>query len=528
MTGTRKQQARRRGGGRRARLSAHENATGTEAVRAGLPGGRYAPLGEADMARIHRAALSVLENTGLADATPELLDLVLPGGARLNEYGRLCFPAALTEDLLAGAAREFYVHARGDRAGRDDIHCTGKNVYFSNSGTAVTTFEAETRSYRPSTLRDIYDFARLVDRLDNIHMLGDVVLATDLPDPFEHDMNMLYAMLAASQKPACLTFQHRSHIPHAIRMFDLASGGEGSFLKKPSVIFGGCPVVSPLRFGRENLEIMIDTARLGLTVDLAVPPQSGATAPSTLAGTLAQTVAETLACVAIVNLIAPGCPVCFAAWPFITDLRSGAFTGGGGEQALIAAAAVQMGQFYGLPTSVGTGMTDAKLPDAQYGIEKAMTFTLAAHAGANRLCEFGGMLGSLMGCSFEAMVIDDELGGQLLRTLRGIEVTDETLAVEVIHQCAVDPGHFLGNPHTLSYMNSEYVYPTLMDRARTDTWETQGRSDLFERAKAKSDAILGAHFPNHFGAADAQVRADFPILLPPDAMRRPAGGRRAG
>ncbi|MCP4046741.1 MAG: trimethylamine methyltransferase, partial [Gammaproteobacteria bacterium] len=252
---------------------------------------------------------------------------------------------------------------------------------------------------------------------------------------------------------------------------------------------------------------------LGLTVDLAVPPQSGATAPATLAGTLAQAVAETLACVAIVNLINPGCPVCFAAWPFITDLRTGSFTGGGGEQALIGAAAIQMGNFYGLPTSVAAGMTDSKLPDAQYGLEKSLTFSLAAHAGANRICEFGGMLGSLMGCSFESMVIDDEVGGMILRTLRGIEVSDETLAVDVIHACAIDPGHFLGTPHTLSYMNNEYIYPKLMDRERTDTWEKSGKTDLLTRAKVKSDEILNTHFPNYFGDADAQVRDEFPISL---------------
>ncbi len=509
----------RKRGGRAARKAIRAAATGNEAVRAGLPGGRYQPLKETDMAQVHSAALTVLARTGLADHTPELLDLVLPKGAELNDHGRLCFPRALMEDLLAAAAREFYVWARGDRMGKDDMHCTAQNVYFANSGTAVTTYEAETRTYRPSTLRDIYDFTRLVDRLDNIHMLGDTVLATDVTDDFAHDMNMVYAILAGSQKPACLTFRDRAHIPHAIRLFDLASGGEGRFLEKPSVVFGGCPVVSPLRFGRENLEIMIDTAKLGLTVDLAVPPQAGATAPATLAGTLVQTVAETLACVAIVNLIAPGCPVNFAAWPFITDLRTGSFTGGSGEQALISAAAVQMGNFYNLPTSVGCGMTDAKLPDAQYGLEKSLTFALAAHAGANRLCEFGGMLGSLMGCSFESMVIDDEAGGMLLRTLRGIEVSDETLAVDVIHDCAVDPGHFLGNPHTLGYMNTEFVYPNLMDRERTDTWENAGKTDLMTRARTKSDAILDSHFPNYFGAADAQARAEFPILLDAETMK---------
>ncbi|MCP5086116.1 MAG: trimethylamine methyltransferase [Rhodobacteraceae bacterium] len=512
----------RRGGGRSARKAARAAATGNEAIRPGLPGGRYRPLSDTDMARVHDAALAILARTGLGDAPQELLDIVLPKGAELNEHGRLCFPRSLMDDILSGVAHEFYVHARGEREGKDDMHCTAQKVYFANSGTAVTTFEAETNSYRPSTLRDIYDFTRLVDRLDNIHMLGDTVLATELTDDFEHDMNMLYATLAGSQKPGCMTFRDRSYIPHAIRMFDLASGGEGKFMEKPSVIFGGCPVVSPLRFGKENLEILIDTAKLGLTVDLAVPPQAGATSPATLAGTLAQSVAETLACVAIANLITPGCPVVFAAWPFITDLRTGSFTGGSGEQALIGAAAIQMGNFYDLPTSVGCGMTDSKLPDAQYGLEKALTFALAAHAGANRLCEFGGMMGSLMGCSFESMVIDNEAGGMLLRTLRGIEVSDETLALDVVHDCAIDPGHFLGTPHTLDYMNTEFVYPELMDRERTDTWENEGKSTLMDRARIKSEAILSSHFPNYFGDADAKVREEFPILLDADQMFRRA------
>jgi len=512
---------RRNGGGRANRIAAQQATTGNEAVRGGLSGGRYRPLSDLDMENINQAALTILENTGLADHFQELLDIVLPKGAFLNTHDRLCFPRALMEDILAGAAKEFYVHARGERAGKDDMHCTAESVYFANSGTAVTTFDAKNKSYRPSDLRDIYDFTRLVDRLENIHMLGDTVLATDVVDDFAHDMNTVYAILAGSQKPACITFRDRSHIAPAIRLFDHASGGEGSFMKKPSVIFGGCPIVSPLRIGRENMEIMIDTAKLGLTVDLAVPPQAGATAPATLAGTLVQTVAETLACVAIVNLISPGCPICFAAWPFITDLRSGSFTGGGGEQALIGAAAIQMGNYYGLPTSVGAGMTDAKIPDAQYGLEKALTFTLAAHAGANRLCEFGGMIGSLMGCSFESMVIDNEAGGMILRSLRGIEVSDETMAIDVIHQCAIDPGHFLGNPHTLNYMSTEFVYPQLLDRERSDTWEKEGKTDLLERARQSADAILTAHFPNYFGAADVQVRQEFPIVLSADEMMKP-------
>ena len=519
-----RRKSRRSSAGRAGRIEARTSAAPSRAIRPGIPGGRYQPLSQTDMDNVHNAALTILEQTGIGDPIEELLDCVLPKGTFLNEHGRLCFPRALIEDLIAGAAREYVVHARGNRAGKDDVHCTKNDVYYSNSGTAVTTFEAATRTYRPSTLIDNYDFTRLVDTLDNIHMTGATVLATDITDDFEHDINMVYALLSGSEKPVCLSFRSRDHIKPAIELFDMASGGEGSFLRKPSVIFGGCPIVSPLRLGRENLETLMDASRLGLTSDIAVAPQSGATAPAPLAGTLAQVTAETLACLAIVNLINPGCAMSFAAWPFITDLRTGSFTGGSGEQALVSAAAVQMGNYYDLPNTIGCGMTDAKIPDAQYGIEKALTYTLAAHAGANRLCEVGGMMGSLMGCSFESMVIDNELIGMVSRTLRGIEVNDDTLSLDVIHNCAVDPGHFLGNEQTLRFMETEYVYPSLMDRSPTDLWQDEGSKDLFERSRAKAREVLGSHYPNYLGAdMDAKVRARFPIRIQPGDMASTAG-----
>ncbi len=524
MTETGRRRTRGKGAGRAARMALRAAQTSSPAIWPGIEGGKYRPLSQTDMDNVHGAALAILERTGLSEPIPELLDIVLPKGAFLNQHGRLCLPRALVEDLISVAAREYYVHARGNRAGKDDIHCRKNHVFFSNSGTAVTTLDAGSRTYRPSTVLDIYDFSRLVDLLDNIHMLGDTVLGTDVPDDFEHDMTMIYAMLAASEKPACLSLRSREHIQPAIEMFDMASGGEGSFLRKPSVIFGGCPIVSPLRFGKENLEILMDASRLGLTSDIAVAPQSGATAPAPLAGILAQVVAETLACVAVVNLINPGCPVSFAAWPFITDLRTGSFTGGSGEQALMSAAAVQMGNYYDLPNTVGCGMTDAKIPDAQYGYEKALSYTLAAHAGANRLCEVGGMMGSLMGCSFESMVIDNEAIGMIARTLRGIEVSDETLSVDVIHANVIDPGHFLGAGQTLTYMESEYVYPELMDRSPTDQWENEGSRDIFERSGDKARELLDSHFPNYFGKAmDAKVRERFPIRISERAMS--AAGR---
>ncbi len=512
---------RRRSGGRAARTRTRAQLSQNQVIKPGLLGGRYQPLSKADQLNIHRGALQILARTGVSNATQELLDIALLKGAKLSPEGRLCFSQQMMEDLIAGAARGYVVHARGGRAGIDDMDCSDTKVYYSNSGTAVTTYDAEAKTYRPSSLQDIYDFTRLVDRLDNIHMVGDTVLACDVTDDFQHDMNMLYAMLSGTEKPLCLCFRQREHLQAALPMLDMASGGEGQFLAKPSAIIGGCPIVSPLRFGHGNLGLMIDTARMGLVTDLAVPPQAGATSPATLAGTLVQSVAESLACLAVVNLVNPGAPMTFAAWPFITDLRTGSFTGGSGEQALISAAAIQMGNYYNLPTSVGCGMTDAKLPDAQYGIEKALSYTLAAHAGANRLCEFGGMLGSLMGCSFESMVLDNEVAGMISRTLRGIEVSDETLALDVIHQQTLDPGHFLGAKQTLDVMESEYIYPDVFDRQSADAWQKQGSEDVMIKVAQTTKAIMGVHYPNYFGANnDRRIRAQYPIQLPISSMQR--------
>ena len=192
---------------------------------------------------------------------------------------------------------------------------------------------------------------------------------------------------------------------------------------------------------------------------------------------------------------------------------------------MLAAAAVQVGKFYDLPNSVGASMSDSKIPDVQAGYEKGVTTALAAHAGCNRVCEAAGMLGSLMGCAFESLVIDNDIIGMVLRTVRGIEVTDETLSVEAIKQVALDPGHYLGHPQTLELMESEYLYPQVGDRSAPGAWEQDGSKDMLERAHARAVELLSGHYPTHVDeSTDRAIRARFPIRLPREAMR-PGNGR---
>jgi trimethylamine--corrinoid protein Co-methyltransferase len=135
------------------------------------------------------------------------------------------------------------------------------------------------------------------------------------------------------------------------------------------------------------------------------------------------------------------------------------------------------------------------------------------------------MMGSLMGCSFESLVIDNEALGMVLRAVRGIEVTDETLSLEVIKEHVIDPGHFLGCGQTLEYMESEYLYPTLMDRASAGAWENEGSKDVFERGRETSRAILGSHYPDYLGASvDRAIRERFPIRIESAGMSV-SGGR---
>ena len=423
------------------------------------------------------------------------------------------------EDILANAARDYTVHGRGRRKAEGSIRASERRVHYSISGQAVTTLDSRTRKYRPSSLADIYDFTRLVDTLDHIHMAGVPVIATDVEDRLEHDLNCIYAVMSATEKPFCMSFSDRSHIAKGVELFDTLLGGEGRFIKEPFCIFGGCPIVSPLRFGEDNLEILIETSRLGLVSDIAVAPQAGATAPASLAGALVQCVAETLASLAVVNLVNPGCPMTFAAWPFVSDLRTGSFSGGSGEEAVLASASVQMGNWYKLPTSVAACMSDSKIPDAQAGYEKGITATLASLAGCNRVTECAGMMGSLMGISFEALLIDNDMLGVALRTVRGIEVTDETLGVDVIKNVALGAGHYLGHAQTLDLMETEFLYPEMADRQAPGAWEEGGSMTVFERAQQRVKEILATHFPDHVAPeVDAKIRQSFPIHLSPEDM----------
>ncbi|MEO1121708.1 MAG: trimethylamine methyltransferase family protein, partial [Pseudomonadota bacterium] len=178
-------------------------------------------------------------------------------------------------------------------------------------------------------------------------------------------------------------------------------------------------------------------------------------------------------------------------------------------------AAAQMGRRFDLPTSSIAGITDAKTLDAQYGAEKSLAVAMAAHAGSNIVTQAAGMQASLLGVSLEAYVSDNDLLGNILRTIRGVEATRENIAADVIAEVCRGEGHYLGETHTFDRMKSDYFYPHLGDRRSPWDWEADGARPVGDVARDKTRELLATHFPSHISdATDRVLRARFDIRLP--------------
>lgn len=487
-------------------------------VRPGFEGGRYKPLSDADVDRINDAALDVLENIGLSQAIPSCIELLTGAGGRVDEHGRVRLPRSLVEDTVASAARNVVLHGQEPR---HDMELSGSKVYFGTAGAAVHIVDSETREYRESTLADLYDIARLVDSLDHVHFFQRPIVARDLTDPREMDINTCYACVSGTSKHVGTSFVLPEHLVDAMPMLHHIAGGEDRWRERPFVSMSSCFVVPPMRFAEDACATLEAGVRAGMPILLLAAGQAGATSPASLAGAVVQEVAEVLAGLVYVNAIVPGHPAIFGTWPFVSDLRTGAMSGGSGEQAVLMAACGQMGRFYDLPTGIAAGMADSKLPDVQSGYEKAYTNVLAGHSGANLIYESAGMQASLLGCSMESYVLDNDMLGAINRTIRGIEVTEESLSVAAIRDvCVGGPNHFLGHDQTMDLMQKDYVYPEIGDRNSPKEWVESGSQIALERARARLAEIMATHFPAHVSEQqDAWIREVEPIRLPRENMK---------
>jgi trimethylamine--corrinoid protein Co-methyltransferase len=500
-----------RSGGRSARvaLRAAPLADDVKPVRGGMPGGNYKPLTEAGMAKIHASALEALEVIGLSNAPASGVEILTGAGAILGDDGRIRFPRALVEDMLAVAGRNITLHARDPR---NDLHLSGTNVHFGTAGAAVHIVDPITLAYRDSTAQDLYDAARLVENLDNIHFYQRTMVCRDVIDNVDMDLNTLYACLAGTRKHVGTSFFEPSAVAPAFEILHMVAGGEEKWLERPFVSNSNCFVVPPMKFAEESCRVMEDCIRRGMPMLLLSAGQAGATAPAPIALAIVQAMAECLAGVVYVNAIKKGAPAIFGTWPFVSDLRTGAMSGGSAEQALLTAGCAQMHRFYDLPGGAASGISDSKLPDMQAGWEQGITNTLAGLAGLNMCYEAVGMHASLLGFCMESLVLGDDLLGQAMRCVRGIEVNEDTTSIDAMKQvCLGGPGHYLGSDQTLKLMQTEYIYPAVANRMSPKEWNEAGKPLLLDGAIRRKNEILSRAGSVIDPAIDAAIRAKFNI-----------------
>jgi len=511
----------RRTGGRAARRTERAGGAGSgpsTAIWPGIAGGAYKPFTAREIGMVSDTAFRILEEIGLQGATPTCIETVCNAGGSFTDDGRLLMPAELVQRCLKMAGRGFRLYGQLPEY---DLDPSGTRIHLGTSGAAVHIVDSLTGEIRDSTLKDLYDMARLAQALPNIHMFQRTVVARDLTDPFEMDLNTAYACLKGTAKPVGGSFTSGENMEAAVQMMQMIAGGPDALRARPPFCVSTCFIVPPLTFAEEALGVIECAARHGIPLKLVSAGQAGATSPAPLAGAVAQQTAEVLAGLVYVNLLNPSHPATFGALPFVSDLRTGAMSGGSAEQGLLMAACAQMAQHYDIPCAVSAGMTDSKLPDFQAGYEKGVTELLSALSGANLIYEAAGMYGSLLGCSLESFVLDNDMIGSILRATRGFEVSKDTLSLEVIRDvCIGGPGHYLGHDQTLNRMESDYYYPPLADRRTPQEWAAAPDKDLLEKARARTAELLTSPPSGHIPVElDAEIRARFPIRLPQEQLQ---------
>jgi len=322
--------------------------------------------------------------------------------------------------------------------------------------------------------------ARIIDALENVHLHTINVFPHDIEDRDDIDVNRFFHSLDNTTKHVMGGVYSLGGCKKVVEMARMIAGGEEELRARPFVSFITL-IISPFKIDDQYGEMTCYLSREGLPVVVPTEPICGTTSPITLAGNLLTHVAETLAGIVLVQAVRKGAPGICGSVGSTPDLRTMNHLGGPIERAMINAGVAQMAQYFHLPLYSTGGTTDAKEMNIQAAYESAMSSLLVAMSGANYIHDAAGLMEADLTVSYEKLVIDNELLGMCQRVLRGIEVTNETLATEAILRKG--PGQdYLVEPHTLQFMREEFFVPKLANRSKRE--EMEDGEDVLGRARA--------------------------------------------
>jgi len=457
--------------------------------------GKYLSLlSESELKQIHCATLEVLEKTGIKFTYPDAIAVFQEAGLHVDDNNVVYFPADVVEDALKKVPSSWSRQPVNENY--REVKMGQGMLSMSPGSTVLNVMDVETGKKRAGSVRDIVDFSRLGDGLGNFYLGNGVVWAQDCPASIFHAV-YFEAVVKNCGKPHPGGDILSKQIGEDLMLLsEIVLGGKNGMREKKTFAFSGCPT-NALEWGGPT-EAFLTAAKWGMPSNILCTPFAGSVCPVTLAGSLVQTNAEILSIVVLTQLINPGAPVIYAPYPGIMDMKFGNHSWGCPEAALMSAGFGQLSHWYGIPCDTIAGASDSKVPDAQAAMEKMMVVSMPAMAGSDSVTLFGGLLELDDSACYAQLVIDNEIAGDVLRLRDGIEVNEETLAVEVIGRVG-HGGNYLTDEHTFKHYRKEHYSPQLCDRNAPEIWRDKGAKDMARRAREKAKEILSSHYPQHLG-----------------------------
>ncbi|MBC7259081.1 MAG: trimethylamine methyltransferase family protein [Chloroflexi bacterium] len=443
-------------------------------------------LDEEIVQRILDEAMDLIATTGVRVLAREALDLLASSGARVDgDVARI--PAPLAQRALASAPREFSLY---DRRGRATVRYAGDAVHFDPGSCGVHILDPETGEHRSSVASDLVRIVQVAEMLPEYAAQSTAVICDDVPKDIG-DLYRLFLVLLYSEKPIVTGGFTARGTRTMIAMLAAESGGPEALRARPRAVFDMCPS-PPLRWTEFAAQNLIDLARAWVPAQLVSMPLAGATAPVTLLGSLVQHAAETISGIVIHQLAQPGAPVVWGGAPAIFDMRAATTPMGAVETAMLDIGYAQVGKHLGLPTHAYMGASDAKIVDAQAGLESGVTAVLGALAGINMISG-AGMLDFLACFSVEKLVVDAEAIRMALRLLDGIQVRTDRLATDAFARMGLGCD-FLMLPETRRLFRLEQVLPSpVIDRGSLGAWQAAGSPGTLARARERVRTLLAAY-----------------------------------
>ncbi len=443
-------------------------------------------LSEDQCREIYTAAVEILERTGARVYDPESKEILEKAGCWVDGE-TVRFPAGLTEWAVRTAPSRITMY---DRDGNRCMVLEDGKTYYGPGPTNTYFRDPRTGERRRPVLKDNEEVGRVCDALPNIDFVEDLGTPTGVTDTLA-DVYAFYALVRNTRKPIVHWGFDIEQYEDIVAMAAAVAGGLEKLQQRPFISLYSEPS-SPLMHSREAISKAVFAAKKKIPIVYTPCVMLGATTPATMAGTLAVGVAESLVGIVVSQLVYAGAPIIMGGVFAIMDMQTTVFSYGSPEFQIMQAGIAEVARYMKVPVFGTAGCTDSHILDGQAAAEAALSILTAAQAGANLVHDVGytgvGSCGSL-----EQLVMSDEIIGMVRRIMRGIEVNDETLAVDVVNK--VGPGgHFLEEKHTLRHFKNEIWFPTLINRMRYDEWKNMEKSSTMgERTRAKLLNILETH-----------------------------------